>query len=114
MQRVTLHYRRVSHEGCLRLWRHCLATWDGAGKVCCVSRCMYHHVLRCSATWDGGRWKLGIHDCEKVARGVVAKFGFDPYGDNLSSVDSGGPCRRTCGVLVRLTSGALTSQAACT
>merc|ERR1712134_234330 len=41
-------------------------------------------------------------DYEKVARGVVAKIGFDSYEDDLSSVDSKGLSDKTCEVLVRI------------
>merc|ERR1712091_772391 len=41
-------------------------------------------------------------DYEKVVRGVVAKIGFDPFVDDLSSVDSKGLSDKTCEVLVRI------------
>merc|ERR1712091_709282 len=41
-------------------------------------------------------------DYEKVVRGVVAKIGFDPFVDDLSSVDSKGLSHKTCEVIVRI------------
>merc|ERR1712139_574505 len=41
-------------------------------------------------------------DYESVVRSVVAKFGFDSFVDDLSSVDSKGLSDKTCEVIVRI------------
>ena len=41
-------------------------------------------------------------DCETVVRGVVRNVGFDPFIDDLSSVDSKGLNFQDCEVLVRI------------
>ena len=44
----------------------------------------------------------GKIDCETVVRGVVKNIGFDPFIDDLSSVDSKGLNYQDCEVLVRV------------